>query len=228
MANIDVLDLGGKKVGSLELAEEIFAPGEVNEALLWEAVKHYRAAMRQGTHATKNRKLVSGSGKKLWKQKGTGRARVGSVRSPLWRHGGTVHGPQPRSYDYAFPKKKLLGALRAALAAKLSDGKLTVIENLALGESKTKAYRAALNTLDAKRTALIVENSQSLSPSLILGVRNLEGVELMLNNEVHPYDLLRYDRAIFSRAAIEQMQETLKKTVSKRKLRARAEKAEVA
>jgi large subunit ribosomal protein L4 len=225
MANIDVLDLGGKKVGSLELAEEIFAPGEVNEALLWEAVKHYRAALRQGTAATKNRKLVSGSGKKLWKQKGTGRARVGSVRSPLWRHGGTVHGPQPRSYDYAFPKKKLLGALRAALAAKLSDGKLTVIENLALGEAKTKAYRAALNTLDAKRTALIVENSQSLSPSLILGVRNLEGVELLLNNEVHPYDLLRYDRAIFSRAALEQLQETLKKTVSKRKQR---EKAEVA
>ncbi len=227
MANIDVLDLGGKKVGSLELAEEIFAPGEVNEALLWEAVKHYRAALRQGTAATKNRKLVAGSGKKLWKQKGTGRARVGSVRSPLWRHGGTVHGPQPRSYDYAFPKKKLLGALRAALAAKLSDGKLTVIENLALGEAKTKAYRAALNTLDAKRTALIVENSQSLSPTLILGVRNLEGVELMLNNEVHPYDLLRYERAIFSRAALEQMQETLKKTVSKRKQRARAQ-AEVA
>jgi large subunit ribosomal protein L4 len=225
MANIDVLDLGGKKVGSLELAEEIFAPGEVNEALLWEAVKHYRAALRQGTAATKNRKLVAGSGKKLWKQKGTGRARVGSVRSPLWRHGGTVHGPQPRSYDYAFPKKKLLGALRAALAAKLSDGKLTVIEDLALGEAKTKAYRAALNALDAKRTALIVENSQSLSPSLILGVRNLEGVELLLNNEVHPYDLLRYDRAIFSRAALEQLQETLKKTVSKRKQRAKAEVA---
>jgi large subunit ribosomal protein L4 len=228
MANIDVLDLGGKKVGSLELAEEIFAPGEVNEALLWEAVKHYRAAMRQGTHATKNRKLVSGSGKKLWKQKGTGRARIGSVRSPLWRHGGTVHGPQPRSYDYAFPKKKLLGALRAALAAKLSDGKLTVVDSLELGQPKTKAYRAALNAVDAKRTALIVENSQSLSPALILGVRNLEGVELMLNNEVHPYDLLRYDRAVFSRAALEQMQETLKKTVSKRKQRAREQKAEVA
>ena len=225
MANIDVFDLGGQKVGSLELADEVFAPSEVNEALLWEAVKHYRASLRQGTAATKNRKLVSGSGKKLWKQKGTGRARVGSVRSPLWRHGGTVHGPQPRSYDYAFPKKKLLGALRAALAAKLSDGKLTVIENLALGEAKTKAYRAALNTLDAKRTALIVENSQSLSPALILGVRNLEGVELMLNNEVHPYDLLRYDRAVFSRAALEQMQETLKKTVSKRKQRAKAEVA---
>jgi len=231
MANIDVFDLGGNKVGSLTLAEEIFAPGEVNEALLWEAVKHYRAAMRQGTAATKNRKLVSGSGRKLWKQKGTGRARVGSVRSPLWRHGGTVHGPQPRSYDYAFPRKKLLGALRAALASKLADGKLTVVESLELGEAKTKAYRAVLDTFEAKRTALIVENSQSLSRALILGVRNLEGVELLLNNEVHPYDLLRCERAIFSRAAIEHLQETLLKTVSKRKQRARAEhqqKAEVA
>src|ERR1700721_796686 len=116
MANIDVLDLGGKKVGSLELAEEIFAPGEVNEALLWESVKHYRASLRQGTHATKNRKLVSGAGKKLWKQKGTGRARVGSIRTPLWRGGGTVHGPQPRSYEYQFPRKKLLGGRGSASA----------------------------------------------------------------------------------------------------------------
>src|SRR5215472_17546416 len=106
MASIDVVNLSGKKVGKLELADEVF--GAVNEALLWEAVKHYRAAQRQGTAATKNKKLVSGSGKKLWWQKGTGRARIGSVRSPLWRHGGTVHGPQPRSYDYAFPRKKLL------------------------------------------------------------------------------------------------------------------------
>src|SRR6185437_4356274 len=195
MANIDVLDLGGKKVGSLELAEEIFAPGEVNEALLWEAVKHYRAALRQGTAATKNRKLVAGSGKKLWKQKGTGRARVGSVRSPLWRHGGTVHGPQPRSYDYAFPRKKLLGALRSALAAKLADGKLTVVESLEIQEPKTKAYREALNKLEAKRTTLLVENGKDLGTNLILGARNLKGVELVLNNEVHPYDLLRYERA---------------------------------
>jgi large subunit ribosomal protein L4 len=214
MANIDVLDLGGKKVGSLELADEVF--GQTNEALLWEAVKHYRAAMRQGTAATKNRKLVSGSGKKLWKQKGTGRARVGSVRSPLWRHGGTVHGPQPRSYDYAFPRKKLLGALRAALAAKLADGKLTVVESLELKEPKTKLYRAALNKLEAKRSTLLVESGKELSPTVVLGARNLEGVELVLNSEVHPYDLLRYERAIFSRPAIESLQESLKKTVSKR------------
>jgi len=127
--------------------------------------------------------------------------------------------------DFRAQSTQAFANLRAALAAKLSDGKLTVIENLALGEAKTKAYRAALNAIDVKRTALIVENSQSLSPALILGVRNLEGVELMLNNEVHPYDLLRYDRAIFSRAALEQLQETLKKTVSKRKQRAKAEVA---
>src|SRR5215470_14066557 len=124
MASIDVLDLSGKKAGSFELAEEVFVA--INEALLWEAVRHYRAGERQGTHATKNKKLVSGSGKKLWRQKGTGRARVGSIRSPLWRHGGTVHGPQPRSYAYAFPRKKLQGALRSALAAKYADGKLVI------------------------------------------------------------------------------------------------------
>jgi large subunit ribosomal protein L4 len=226
MANIDVLDLGGQKVGSFELADELFAPSEVNEALLWEAVKHYRAALRQGTHATKNRKLVSGSGKKLWKQKGTGRARVGSVRSPLWRHGGTVHGPQPRSYDYAFPRKKLLGALRSAVAAKLADGKLTVVESLELNEPKTKLYRSALDKLEAKRSTLLVEAGLSLSENLVLGARNLENVELVLNNEVHPYDLLRYERAIFSRAALEKLQESLRKTVSVRKAARR--KAEVA
>jgi large subunit ribosomal protein L4 len=220
MANIDVLNLSGDKVGSLELADEVF--GQVNEALLWEAVKHYRAAQRQGTAATKNRKLVSGAGKKLWKQKGTGRARVGSIRSPLWRHGGTVHGPQPRSYDYAFPRKKLLGALRAALAAKLADGKLVVVESFDLKEPKAKLYRQALNKLEAKKTVLLVENGKEISQSVILGSRNLAGVELVLNNEVHPYDLLRYERTIFSRSAIESLQESLKKTVSKR------QKAEVA
>src|SRR5665213_2215253 len=187
MANINVVNLGGAKVGEFELADEVFA-GEINDALLWESVKHYRQALRQGTHATKNRKLVSGSGKKLWKQKGTGRARVASIRSPLWRHGGTVHGPVPHSHDYAFPRKKLLGALRSAIAAKLTDGHLTVVESLELGEPKTKLYRAALTTLQAKKTALLVESGATLSKNLILGARNLHGVELILGNEVHPYD----------------------------------------
>jgi large subunit ribosomal protein L4 len=217
MAQVDVVNLNGDKVGSVELADAVFAADQVNEALLWEAVKHYRASLRQGTHATKNRKLVAGSGKKLWKQKGTGRARVGSVRSPLWRHGGTVHGPQPRTYDYAFPRKKLLGALRSALAAKLADGKLTIVDSLEIAEAKTKLYRNALTKLGVTRTALLVENGKTLSKGLLLGARNLEGVELVLNNEVHPYDLLRYDVAIFSKEAIEQLTDALAKSVSKRK-----------
>jgi large subunit ribosomal protein L4 len=221
MANVDVVNLNGDKVGSIELDDAVFGPDQVNEALLWEAVKHYRASLRQGTHATKNRKLVAGSGKKLWKQKGTGRARVGSVRSPLWRHGGTVHGPQPRSYEYSFPRKKLLGALRSALAAKLADGKLTVVDSLDIKEAKTKLYRAALDKLDARRTVLLVENSKTLSQGLLLGARNLKGVELLLNNEVHPYDLLRYERAIFSAAAIEQLSNALEKATSKRKAAAK-------
>jgi len=216
MANINVVNLGGDKVGEFELADQVFA-GEVNEALLWEAVKHYRAALRQGTAATKNRKLVSGSGKKLWKQKGTGRARIGSIRSPLWRSGGTVHGPQPRSYDYAFPRKKLLGALRSALASKLAHGKLTVVENFEVAEGKTKFFRSALNKLEAGKTTLLVESSRRLDEKLYLGSRNLAGVELVLSSEVHPYDLLRYEHAVFSKDAIEALQETLVKNSPKRK-----------
>src|SRR3954469_8764821 len=154
MATIDIHNLSGEKVGTFDLADEIF--GAVNEDLLWEAVKHYRAGQRAGTHKTKARREVSGSGKKLWKQKGTGRARIGSIRSPLWRHGGTVHGPQPRSYDYQFPKKKLLGALRSALAAKLADGKLIVVEDFEMKDAKTKAFRSALDKLSVAKTALVV------------------------------------------------------------------------
>ena len=216
MASIEVHNLNGDSVRSLELHEEIFAE-EINEALLWEAVKHYRASLRQGTAATKNKKLVSGSGKKLWKQKGTGRARVGSVRSPIWRHGGTVHGPQPRSYEYQFPRKKLFGALRSALSSKLADGKLTVVENFEVAEAKTKLFRQALDRFDAKKTALLVESSQQLNEKVYLGSRNLAGVELVLSSEVHPYDLLRYEHAIFSRAAIEALQETLMNNLPKRK-----------
>jgi len=224
MAKIDIVDLKGKKIGSFELADEVF--GTINEDLIWEAVTHYRAAQRAGTHATKNKKLVSGAGRKLWKQKGTGRARVGSIRSPLWRHGGTVHGPQPRSYDFAFPKKKLLGALRSALATKFSDGKLIVVDGLDSLSGKTKDLREALDTLGVEKTSLIVANVNSDTRehdrNLYLSARNLDGVELVSGSEVHPYHLLRYDRAIFSRPAIEQLQETLKKAVSKR------QKAEVA
>jgi large subunit ribosomal protein L4 len=224
MANINVVNLGGEKVGEFELLDEVFA-GEINDGLLWEAVTHYRAALRQGTAATKNRALVSGAGKKLWKQKGTGRARVGSIRTPLWRGGGTVHGPKPRSYEYQFPQKKLMGALRSAIAAKIADGKFTIVDSLLTAEPKTKLYRKALTTLGANRTALLVETSRKLDEKLYLGSRNLQGVELVLSSEVHPYDLLRYEHAVFSKDAIEALQETLKKYVSKRKNAAQKEVA---
>jgi large subunit ribosomal protein L4 len=214
MATIDVLNLEGKKVGTLELAEEVF--GGINEDLLWEAVKHYRAAQRAGTHATKNKKLVSGAGKKLWKQKGTGRARVGSIRSPLWRHGGTVHGPQPRSYDYQFPKKKLLGALRSALASKLSDGKLMVVEGFELDAVKTAAFRKTLGKLGIAKTALLVDGAKE-NRNLALSSRNLRGVELVAGSQVHPYHLLRYETAIFSRPALEKLQDSLKASAPRRK-----------
>src|SRR5277367_5273306 len=223
MANINVVNLAGAKVGEFELVDEVFA-AEINDGLLWESVKHYRAALRQGTAATKNRNQVSGAGKKLWKQKGTGRARVGSIRTPLWRGGGTVHGPKPRSYEYAFPQKKLMGALRSAIAAKIADGKFTVVDNFDVNEAKTKLYRAALDTLQAGKTTLLVESSRKLGEKLYLGSRNLAGVELVLSSEVHPYDLLRYEHAVFSKDAFEALQETLKKAVSKRQHAAKAEK----
>ena len=213
MATIDVVNLSGEKVGSFELADEVF--GAVNEDLLWEAVKHYRAGQHRGTHATKNKKLVSGAGKKLWKQKGTGRARVGSIRSPLWRHGGTVHGPQPRSYDYAFPRKKLLGALRSALASKLADGKLTVVESFDVKEPKANAFRKALTGLKVEKTALLIDSNLE-NENLALSSRNLKGVELVAGNTVHPYHLLRYGRAVIARPALEKLQNSLKKSASKR------------
>ena len=214
MATIDVRTLNGAKVGTLDLAEEVF--GAVNEDLLWEAVKHYRAGQRAGTHATKVRGSVSGSGKKLWKQKGTGRARIGSVRSPIWRHGGTVHGPQPRSYDYAFPKKKLLGALRSALAAKFADGKIIVVNAFDVKEPKTKAFAESLGKLKVAGTTLLVDVSNAENRNLELSSRNIDGLELVKGNEVHPYHLMRYTYVIFAQPALERLQDSLKKTSTRR------------
>jgi large subunit ribosomal protein L4 len=224
MATIDIHNLNGEKVGTFDLADEVF--GAINEDLLWEAIKHYRASLRAGTHATKNRKLVSGSGKKLWKQKGTGRARVGSIRSPLWRHGGTVHGPQPRSYDYTFPRKKLLGALRSALAAKFNDGKLIVVNAFKLDEPKTKQFCEALDKLKVDKTVLVVEDGKADNRNLELSSRNIDGLELVRGHQVHPYHLLRYDRVIFSQPAIEKLQLSLSKSASKRQREATENTAE--
>src|SRR5947208_8162960 len=160
MPSVNVVDLNNATVGSIELADAVFA-AEVNEALLYEAVRQYTAARRSGTASTKTRHEVSGSGKKLWKQKGTGRARMGSIRSPLWRHGGTVHGPQPRTYAYKLPRKMELGALRSALSAKLRDGELKVVKAFELADHKTKNMAGVLTKLNAKKTVLLVEAGEN-------------------------------------------------------------------
>ncbi len=206
MPTVDVFNLNNEKVGSMELAEPVFG-APVNEHLLYEAVRWEQAGERSGTAKTKTRWEVAGSGKKLWRQKGTGRARMGSVRSPLWRHGGTIHGPVPRDYSYRLPKKMLLGALRSALSAKLRDGQLTVVDQFVFSDPKTKQVRAALNQLEAKRTVLLVDNSGDRN--LALGTRNLEGVTLVPTKAVTVYQLLRHDRVLLSQAAATKLAEAL-------------------
>src|SRR5580700_11188999 len=147
MPVVDVKNLAGKTVGQVELADDVFGVTP-NQHLLHEAVRHHLAGLRSGTHKTKDKSEVSGAGRKLWKQKGTGRARIGSIRSPLWRHGGTVHGPVPRKYGYALPKKMITGALRSALSSKLAQEKLTIVDAWTLDSHKTKPFRQALSKLD--------------------------------------------------------------------------------
>ena len=210
MPVVDVKNLGGKKVGTVELADDVFAT-QVNQNLLHEAVRHHLASQRSGTHKTKDKSEVSGSGRKLWRQKGTGRARIGSVRSPLWRHGGTVHGPVPRDYSYALPKKMILGALRSALSIKLADSKLTVVDGWTLESHKTKPFREALTKLDKDtRTILVVENIGNVN--LERASRNLEGVSLVAPTALKPYDLMRHDHLMLSREAALKLSRALSAT----------------
>jgi len=199
MAVVDVKNLEGKNVGQMELPDAVFA-AKVNPHLLHETVRWYLATQRAGTHKTKGRGEVSGSGRKLWRQKGTGRARVGSIRSSIWRKGGTVHGPQPRSYAYRLPRKIFLGALRSALSEKLAGQKLTVVDAWQLESHKTKAFRQVLERLDGDtKTILVVE--AAANRNLELASRNLEGVKLVAPHALQPYDLLRHDRLMLSKEA---------------------------
>jgi len=208
MPSVEIVDLNNTVVGSLELSDEVFdAP--LNKDLLYEAVRHSQAARRGGNAKTKTRHEVSGSGKKLWRQKGTGRARMGSIRSPLWRHGGTTHGPQPRDYSYKLPRKMLLGALRSALSAKLRDGELRVVREFSLADHKSKAMRAVLNLLGAPKTVLLVDNGENRN--LALSARNLAGVKLVSSKEVEVYDLLGHAGVLISRAAVQKLSEALAK-----------------
>jgi len=208
MPTVDVVDLNNQKVGQLDLADDVFG-AEVNESLLYEAVRQFQAGKHAGTHKTKTRSEVAGSGKKLWKQKGTGRARVGSVRSPIWRHGGTVHGPVVRDYSYKLPRKMLLGALRSALSAKVRDGELKVIQAFNFADHKTRNAMGALARLEAGRTVLVVDNGEN--KNLTLGIRNLKGVTLLPTRDVNPYHLLGHQSVLLSEAAARKFSEALAK-----------------
>jgi len=206
MPVVDVVNLEGKKVGQLELADAVFG-AKVNPHLLHEASRWYLRGLRRGTHKTKDKSEVSGAGRKLWKQKGTGRARVGSIRSPLWRHGGTVHGPKPRDYSYALPKKMLLGALRSALSAKLAEQKLTVVDAWALETHKTKSLLETLGKLNHKKSALLVSYGENRN--LELASRNIDGVTLVAPNVLQPYDLLNHDLLLLSKEAVARLSHSL-------------------
>jgi len=207
MATVEVKNLEGKKVKELELADEVFA-AKPNQSLLWEATKQYLASQRRGTHKTKSRGEVRGGGKKPWRQKGTGRARVGSIRSSLWRHGSIAHGPQPRDYSYKLPARMLRGALRSALAAKFQESRLTVVDQFNLSEPKTKVFAGALSKLGLKKTVLVV--SDVLNPNLKLSARNIEGCDLVRHHELHPYQVLAHDGLLISEGALTRLQEALR------------------
>jgi large subunit ribosomal protein L4 len=203
---VDIVNNQNQKVGAVDLRDDVFG-GRVKHDLIWESVVRANAAERRGTHATKNRALVSGSGKKPWRQKGTGRARVGEIRNPLWRKGGTVFGPQPRSYEYKLPKKVERGALRAALAQKAQDGQLIVVDALTAGEVKTKAAAEMLKRLGVTGKAVIID--VALDEKLHRSVRNIAGVSMVPSARVTAREVMHAERVVATQQAIEKLQEAL-------------------
>jgi len=206
MSQIEVKNLANEVVETLEVSDAVFG-AELNEPLIWEAVKHYRDSLRSGTAATKTRAMVSGSGKKLWRQKGTGRARIGSIRSPIWRHGGTVHGPQPRDYSYRFPRKKLRGAMRSALSARLKENAITVVAEFNLESTKTREFQKILKGLGGAEKVLLVDSGDNRN--LALSSRNLPGVKLVPGTGVNIYDVVNCRQLLISKQALLQVQEVL-------------------
>jgi large subunit ribosomal protein L4 len=203
---VDVVNSENKKVGTAEVSDAVFG-GRVKADLIHESVVRANAAERRGTHATKNRALVSGSGKKPWRQKGTGRARVGEIRNPLWRKGGTVFGPQPRSYEYQLPKKVEKGALRAALAAKIQGGALIVVDALTASEVKTKAAVGMLKAIGVNGKALLVD--VRADEKLALSVRNVPGVALLASNRITARDVADTRTVVVTQAALEKLEAAL-------------------
>ncbi len=203
---LDVVDSQNEKVGSLELSDEVFG-GRVNTGVIWEAVVHQLACEHRGTHATKTRGRVSGSGKKPWRQKGTGRARVGEIRNPLWRGGGTVFGPQPRSYAYRLPKRVIRGGLRHALAQKFKEAAVIVVDALAVEEPRTRHAAELLGRLEVVGKTLLVD--VKLNANLSLAVRNLKGVRISSTGGLSARDVMDGGRIIMTRAAIERLEQVL-------------------
>jgi len=203
---IDVVNAENKKVGSVDLSDDVFG-GRVKADLIHESVVRANAAERRGTHMTKNRALVSGSGKKPWRQKGTGRARVGETRNPLWRKGGTVFGPTPRSYEYSIPKKVEKGALRAALMEKLQAGTLIVIDTLTASEVKTKTAIAVLKSIGITGKAILVD--AMLDEKFAMSVRNVAGVSLLQSNRVTARDVANSRQVVLTKAAVEKLEAAL-------------------
>ena len=203
---LDVVNSDNKKIGSVDVRDDVFG-GRVNADLMWESCVHANAADRQGTHAAKNRALVSGGGKKPWKQKGTGRAQVGSSRTPLWRHGGTVHPPRSRSYDFKLSKKVERGALRSALAEKMKAGELIVVDGLTAGEIKTKAAAEMLKRLGISGKAVLVD--VAADDKLSRSVRNIPGVSLVASARLTARDVIDAGRVVATQGALEKLQEAL-------------------
>jgi large subunit ribosomal protein L4 len=203
---LDIVDGDNKKIGAFEVRDEVFG-GPVKGGVMWESVVHANAAERRGTHATKNRALVSGGGKKPYKQKGTGRPQVGSSRTPLWRHGGTVFGPQPRSYDFRLPKKVERGALRSAIAEKMQAGSIVVVEALAAADIKTKAAVDMLGRLGVSGKILLVD--VAIDDKLARSVRNLPGVTFLQGGRLTARDVINAERVVATRGALEKLQEAL-------------------
>ncbi|HSR53852.1 MAG TPA: 50S ribosomal protein L4 [Acidobacteriota bacterium] len=206
MAQVEVKNLNNKVVEKLDLDPAVFEY-QASDTLVWEAVNAFRAAQRKGTHSTKGRGVVRGSGRKPWRQKGTGRARVGTIRSPIWRKGGTVHGPQPRSYAQALPKKKRRGAVKRVLTARLESGNLVVVDDLSLESHRTKDFLKVLEALGLENKVLVVDERENRN--LYLGSRNLPGVKMVPTLGVNIYDLVDHPSLLISKRSLLALQEVL-------------------
>lgn len=211
MPTVKVRNLSNKEVGEISLSETVFG-AELNESLIHAAVRNYLANKRQGTSATKTRGNVSGSGKKLWKQKGTGRARIASLRSPLWKGGGNVHGPQPRDWSYDLPKKMRRGAIRSALSERLREGNLIVLDEIAFAQPKTKDFIAALGTLglaDSKKRAktLIVDSLDN--ENLVLSSKNVQKTKVTNSYGLNVYDIIYHEKVVLTKAAAQELVQLL-------------------